>query len=149
MFIKKLLVLIFMVLPFSLKADIGFWDRLFLSDKAYGKNIEVKTYILTGDQAAYLLANPKVEPEQRIGGELAGTSVNYLVVQVRNIGKKHAWGTLACTVPGVWEPINVPIVSIGDNYCNYIISLDQIAVSFSHHTSAPQVTFTWHQLYTK
>jgi hypothetical protein len=127
---------------------MSLWYRILFSDKAYEKNLQVKTYILRSDQVAYLLNNPNEEPEQLIGSEIA-TATNYLVVRVKNMGEKHAWGTLACTVPAVWDPINVPIVSIGDEFCNYIISLDKIAVLFSHDTFAPKVTFKWYQLYTK
>ncbi len=112
------------------------------------KNIQVNAYILTSDQAAYLLSHSDEEPVQLIGSKLA-TTTNYLVIRVKNKGEKHAWGTLACTVPGVWEPIKIPAISIEDQFCNYIISIDRTAVAFSHHTFAPKVTFKWDQLYTK
>jgi hypothetical protein len=110
--------------PHIARADMNLFDRLMFSDKAYAKHIEVKTYILTDKQSADLLADSSQEPTQLFASELARFSKLYLVVRVKNLGNKNAWGTLACSVPRIWDPIKIPIISIRDDFCNYLICLE-------------------------
>jgi hypothetical protein len=136
--------------PLSAYAEMNiFMKWLLFSDKGYAKEIEVKAYILTEKQSAELLANPSIEPVQLLASELADRSPKYLVVRVKNMGEKHAWGTLACSIPRVWNPIKIPIITMEENFCNYLISVDGIAVAFKDETYLPKITFEWDQLYTK
>ena len=128
---------------------LNVFTRFLFSNKAYAKNIEVKAYILTNIQASALLADPSKEPTQFIGRELAKFPKQYLVVRVRNLGNSHAWGTLACSVPGIWDPLKIPIISIRKDFCDYLICVEGISVSYSHHTYAPNITYEWDKLYTK
>lgn len=148
-FLGSLIGFLLILLPQNANADLNFIERFFLSDKAYARHIEVKAYILTESQSADLLANPSKEPKQLLASELADFSKIYLVVRVKNLGKKHAWGTLACPVPRIWEPVKIPIVSIYEDFSNYLICIDGTAVAFSHEKFLPKITFEWDQLYTK
>lgn len=148
-FLKIVLAIVLSLTPQLVRADLNFIERLFFSDKAYARHIEVKTYILTDEQASGLLASPSNEPVQLIGSELAKSRKKHLVIRVKNLGKKHTWGTLACSVPGIWETLKIPIISIQDDFCDYLICIDGAAVAFSHDNFAPHVTFEWDQLYTK
>jgi hypothetical protein len=136
-------------MPLAVKADSNFIERFFLSDKAYAKHIEVKAYILTDRQSADLLANPTKDPIQLVGSELSKSRKKHLVIRVRNLGNKHTWGILACSVPGIWETLKIPVISIQADFCDYLICIDGAGVAFSHDTIAPKVTFKWDQLYTK
>src|SRR5690348_13981869 len=120
---------IFALLPQFLRADLNLFERLLFSDKAYAKHIEVKAYILTEKQSADLLADPVKEPTQLLASELAKFPKRYLVVRVKNLGDKHAWGTLACCVPRIWHPIKIPVISIRDDFCNYLICIEGFYVA--------------------
>ncbi len=134
-FLKTLILCLIFIAPLSVFAEMNGLLKWFLfSDKAYASQIEVKAYILTEQQSADLLANPSVEPIQLIGAELSKSTTKYLVVRVKNLGNKHAWGTLACTVRGVWNPIKIPIISIERNFCSYLICLAGTSVAYSHET---------------
>lgn len=146
---KWLFLFFFALLPFSLKADMSLWNRMLFSDKGYAKHIKVKVYILTDGQAADLLANPSKEPVQLLASELSKFPVKYLVARVRNLGNKHAWGTLACSVPCIWEPVKVPILCIYKDFTNYLICIEGFAVAESYENFIPKLTCEWDQLYTK
>lgn len=148
-FFKSMIVCVLVFLPELVSADLNFFTRFLLSDKAYAKQIEVKMYILTDKQASNLLADPTTEPAQLLSSELAKFSKRYLVVRVKNIGDKHAWGTLACSVPRVWQPVKVPIISIRQNFCDYVICLQGLAVAESYENFIPELSYEWDQLYTK
>ena len=146
---KFMLVCALVFMPQHVRANLNFIERFFLSDKAYAKHIEVKAYILTDSQAADLLANPSKEPTQLLANELANYPKIYLVVRIRNQGNKHPWGTLACSVPRIWDPIKVPAISIRDEFCNYLICLEGFSVAGSDENFIPKITFEWDELYTK
>ena len=140
---------LFLSLTYLLHADWSPWDNLFYSDKDYANQIEVQTFILTPSQAATLLANPSEKPIQLIGNDLSQSRKIYLVTRVRNLGNKHAWGVLDCTVPAINGPVKIPIASIQKQFCAYLICIDRTLVALSHEMFAPEVTFIWDQLYTK
>ena len=134
--------------PQLLQADLNLFERFLFSDKAYAKHIEVKAYILTESQSADLLADPSREPTQLLASELSQFLKLYLVVRVRNLGGKHAWGTLACSVPRIWHPIKIPAISIRDDFCNYLICLEGFYVAGSDENFLPKLSFEWDELYT-
>lgn len=148
-FIKITMVCALIWIPQIVRADLNIVERFFFSDKAYAKHIEVKAYILTEKQSADLLADPSNEPTQLLSSELAKFPKLYLVARVKNLGNKHAWGTLACSVPRIWHPIKVPTISIHDDFCNYLICLEGFSVAYSDEIFTPKITFEWDQLYTK
>lgn len=148
-FIKIIILCAFLLAPQFLRGDLNFFEKFLFSDKAYAKQIEVKAYILTEKQSADLLFDPSKEPIQLLASELAQSSKLYLVVRVRNLGNKHVWGTLACSVPRVWHPIKVPTISIRDDFCNYLICLEGFCVAYSDEKFIPKITYEWDQLYTK
>ena len=147
--LKTKLTFVVLLIPQLLRADLDFIERFFLSDKSYAKHIEVKAYILTEQQSSDLLANPSIEPTQMLASELSTFPKKYLVVRVRNLGDKNAWGTLAGYVPRIWSPLKIPIISIRDDFCNYLICLEGFSVADSHEPFTPQLSFEWDQLYTK
>src|SRR3990172_1984849 len=116
-FLKLIAAFAMLLAPQIAKADMNFFDRVLFSDKPYAKEIEVKAYIITKEQACAALCDPPQQPTQLDKKELVGKK-KYLFLQVRNTGKKHAWGTLACSVPSYHVPIKVPIFDINnpENY---------------------------------
>src|ERR1700677_4924697 len=94
--LKPIVVVVMLFIPYFAQADMNFIDRILFSDKSYAKEIEVKAYIITREQACAALCDPPVQPIQLDKSELVGKK-KYLFLQVRNGGKKHAWGTLACS----------------------------------------------------
>lgn len=84
-------------MPQRLRAELNLFERLLFSKRSYAKNIEVKAYILTREQAYAALCNPVEEPIQLDKEKLYSQNA-FLMLLVRNTGKEHAWGTLACKV---------------------------------------------------
>ncbi len=78
-----------MLAPQIAKADMNFVDWVLFSDKAYAKEIEVKAYIITQEQACAALCDPPQQPTQLDKNSLIGKK-KYLFLQVKNTGKKHA-----------------------------------------------------------
>jgi hypothetical protein len=147
--LKSIATLLMILTPQIAKADLNFVDRILLSDKAYAKEIEVKAYIITQEQACAALCDPPQQPIQLDNKALYGKKT-YLFLQVRNAGKKHAWGTLACKVPRYHVPIKVPIFDIDNpkNYNSYLLHLGVIVLTDSK-PDTPKISVEWDELYTK
>jgi hypothetical protein len=147
--LRSIAVLSMILIPQIAKADMNLVDRLLFSDKAYANEIEVKAYIITQEQACAALCDPSQLPTQLNNKDLYGKKT-YLFLQVRNMGKKHAWGTLACSVPRYHVPIKVPIFDIDNpkNYNTYLFHLGVIVLTDSK-PDAPKISVEWDELYTK
>ena len=145
-FFVKIVTCVFWI-PQLLMADLTLFEKFLFSDKFYARNIEVKMYILTEKQSAALLKDPSKEPVQLFSSELVQVSNKYLVVRVRNLGNYHAWGRLACSLPGVWSPVKIPIIGLGECFSDYFICITGIADS--NEPSLPKLSYKWDQLYTK
>lgn len=148
-YLKSIVAFMMVLTPQIAKADMNFVDRILFSDKSYAKEIEVKAYIITGEQACAALCNPPQKPTQLDKKELGGNKT-YLFLQVRNTGKKHAWGTLACKVPRYHIPIKVPVDDLDNpkNYNIYLLHLGSLAF-FPNETGTPEISIKWDELYTK
>ena len=148
-FRSKMVYLILILLPFSLKADLTFWDKLVFSDKGYAKNIEVEVFILTQEQICKILCNPNLQIEQLSNDELYGKST-YLFFLLKNGASKEAWGDLAVTVPSFHDEIVIPIPSISNNGKSqfYMFYLG-LVVSPDKPSGYPKVAYKWDKLYTK
>ena len=148
-FLKLIAAFAMLLAPQIAKADMNFFDRVLFSDKPYAKEIEVKAYIITQEQACAALCDPPQQPTQLDKKELVGKK-KYLFLQVRNTGKKHAWGTLACSVPSYHVPIKVPIFDINnpENYNIYLLHLGLLGFLPSE-TGTPKISVEWDELYTK
>lgn len=147
--LKSIIALMTVLTPQIAQADMNVVERLLFSDKSYAKEIEVKAYIITREQACAALCDPPQQPTQLDNKALYGEKT-YLFLQVRNAGKKHAWGTLACSVPRYHVPIKVPIFDINNpkNYNIYLFHLGVIVLTDSK-PDAPKISVEWDELYTK
>jgi hypothetical protein len=139
------------MMPQILRADMNLVDRILFSDKAYAKEIEVKAFIITQEQACAAFCDPPIEPVQLDNKELYGKKT-YLFLQVRNNGKKHAWGTLACEVPTYHMPIKISIFGLGRSdsysYNTYLIHLGSLLLT-PNETGTPKISIEWDELCTK
>ena len=101
-----------------------FFERWRLSNKEYAKNIEVKSYLLTDEQAAELLANPQKEITQPMQKELYMKNLN-VVLRLKNKKGIYAWGTLAFSYKSQnWSYIDIAFTKSVDyekSYYNFII----------------------------
>jgi hypothetical protein len=146
-FLRAIVAIMTIVTPHIARADMNFFDRIMFSDKAYAKEIEVKAYIITQEQACTALCDPQQEVIQLSKKELGGNKT-YLFLKVKNMSNKHAWGTLACKVPRYHGPIKV---SVGDldnqkNYNIYLLHLGSLAFIPSS-TGIPEISVEWDELY--
>ena len=148
-FLKSIVALLMLLIPQIARADMNFIDLALFSDKTYAKEIEVKAYIITQEQACAALCDPPQQPTQLDKNELGGKKT-YLFLQVRNTGKKHAWGTLACKVPRYHGPIKVEVGDLDNpkNYNAYLLHLGSLAFAPSE-TGIPKISVEWDELYTK
>lgn len=147
--LKSIVAFMMVLAPQIAKADMKLVDWVLFSDKSYAKKIEVKAYIITREQARAALSDPPEQPTQLDKKDLVGKK-KYLFLQVRNTGKKHAWGILACSVPGYHVPIKVSIFDINnpENYNIYLLHLGLLGFLPSE-TGAPKIAVEWDELYTK
>jgi hypothetical protein len=148
-FRSKMIYLALILLPFSLRAELTFLDRVLFSDKAYVKNIKAEVFILTQEQICKVLCTPNLQIEQLSNDELYGKDT-YLFFLLKNGGSKEAWGNLAVTVPSFHHPIDIPIPSLSNNgkpqfYMFYL----GIVVSPNKPSGYPKITYKWDKLYTK
>ncbi len=148
-FLKSIAAFIAVLAPQIAKADMNLLEWVLFSDKAYAKEIEVKAYIITQEQACAALGDPAQQPIQLDKNELGGKKT-YLFLQVRNTGKKHAWGILACKVPRYHGPIKVEVGDLDNpkNYNVYLLHLGSLAFS-SSEIGIPKISIEWDELYTK
>lgn len=148
-FLKMVIASFVACTPQLLKADVKFVDWVLFSDKAYAKEIEVKAYIITQEQACAALCDPPQQPTQLSNKDLYGEKT-YLFLQVKNTGKKHAWGILACKVPRYHDPIKVDISDLDNpkNYNTYLLHLGVIVLTNSK-PDMPKISVQWDELYTK
>ena len=148
-FMKIMMVCLLLFTTQKLRADLNFFERFLFSDKAYAKDIEVKAFIITQEQACAALCDPPQQPVQFEKKELVGIN-KYLFIQVRNTGKKHAWGTLACKVPSYRVPIKISIFDIDNpkKYNIYLIHLGLLGFLDSK-LGPPEISIEWDELYTK
>jgi hypothetical protein len=151
-FYLKLMVMFSLILaPQILRAHMGFMERLLFSDKPYAKEMEVNAYIVTQEQACVALTSPSLEIIQLDNQELYQKNT-YLLLRVRNTGKKHAWGTLACKVPTYHDPIKISIFGVGrsdrHSYNTYLIQLGSLILT-KNEEDTPLIQTEWDKLYTK
>jgi len=148
-YLKSIVALLMVSMPQIAKADMNFIERSMFSDKAYAKEIEIKAYIITQEQACAALCDPPQQPAQLNNKDLYGKKT-YLFLQVKNTGKKHAWGILACKVPRYHDPIKVDIGDLDNpkNYNIYLLHLGVIVLTNSK-PDIPKISFEWDKLYTK
>lgn len=149
LFLKSIVALLMILVPQIAKADMNFIERSMFSDKAYAKEIEVKAYIITQEQACAALCDPPQQPTQLDNKALYGKKT-YLFLQVKNTGKKHAWGILTCKVPRYHDPIKVDIGDLDNpkNYNTYLLHLGVIVLTDSK-PDMPKISIEWDELYTK
>ncbi len=124
-------------------------EKILFSNKSYAKQIEVKTYILTQEQVSDLFRESNKEPKRLSVEELNKNDKNYFVVRVKNLGSSHAWGSLNCQIPNVNLPVKIPVISIKQFYCDYVVCLSGILISQENNNVAPTIKYNWSKLYIK
>jgi len=142
-------VLIFSCLCSFAKADnLDPLSRMYLSDKKYAKNIEVKAYLVTKDQVAKLFCEENGEVSQKTNKELHGHEV-FLLIRCKNFGDYRAFGTLKCkrTKRGGLTSIEIMMMP------GYMKSFhDSVFPGYSgnipNDDNIPVITCEWKNLYT-
>ena len=128
--------------------DLLFFERWFFSDRGYAKNIEIKSYILTDEQAAWVLAHPEEEVKQPTQKELYLKPVN-IVIRIKN--KSYAWGTLAYRFKNHnWNCIDVDFSrpsKIEEQYYNFVLPKG-ILIADNSDEVPENVQIHWESLYT-
>ena len=127
--------------------------KVLFSNKRYAKNIEVKTYVLTQEQVSDLFKYPNRKPIQLTVDELdkatSETKKRYFVARVKNLGNRHAWGTLSCKVRCIRDPLKIPVISIREHFCDHIICITGFIISSKKDSPYPDMSYEWSELYTK
>ena len=149
---KRIFFFLLMVLmPQIAGAEMKLLDWLFFSDKAYVKHMEVQAYIVPKEDICELLLNFP-ERYQQLDNKSLYNKDTFLLLRVRNNGKKHAWGALACKVPTYHWSIKISVLGVGRSdfahYNSYLIELGCL-VSVANQPGAPKISIEWDELYTK
>ncbi|NGX48673.1 MAG: hypothetical protein K940chlam5_00263 [Candidatus Anoxychlamydiales bacterium] len=106
-----------------------FFQRWRQIDMGYTKKMEIKSYLLTDDGAAYLLQNPQKEISQPMQSELYKKNIN-VVLRVKNLKRKIAWGTISYKIGE--KRLFVDVINIegeSDKFNNFVISVGNIITS--------------------
>ncbi len=148
-YLKSMMAVTLIFIPHMAEAGMNLINRMLYADPDYAHEIEIKAYIITEEQTCSAMGDPQQEPTQLSKKCLYGHST-YLFLQVRNIGKKHAWGILACTVPSYHVPLDVPIFNLNssEEYSIYLIHLG-VVTPVPNKPGFPELSFEWKELYTK
>ena len=149
---KRIFFFLLMVLmPQIAGAEMKLLDWLFFSDKAYVKHMEVQAYIVPKEDICELLLNFP-ERYQQLDNKSLYNKDTFLLLRVRNNGKKHAWGALACKVPTYHSPIKLSIYGVGRSnaraYNVYLIQLGSLII-VPGEIGIPAISIEWDELYTK
>ena len=121
---------------------------MYLSDKKYAKNIEVKAYLVTKDQVAKLFSEENGEVVQKTNKELYDKEV-FLLVRCKNFGDYMAFGTLNCQLPNCGSPISIEIMMMPGYMKSFYDTVFPIEGGLIRNDSkAPNITCKWKHLYT-
>lgn len=129
-----------------------FLERWMFSDRAYGKKIEVKPYLLNDAQVIQLLSHPEKEIEQPPQKDLYLKNVN-VVLRIKNQGGIGAWGTLSYKLHNNWLKIDLKYIPPVDRKINKpvydcVIPIG-VAVPFDNDDLPDPIQIRWTHLYTK
>lgn len=133
----------------SAKADdLDPISRMYLSNKKYAKNIEVKSYLVTKDQIAKLFREENGEVIQRKNRELFNQEV-FLLVRVKNKGEYMSFGLLNSKIPNRGVPISIDIEMMPANMKDFHDSIIFIGRGLiSKDNAFPLIEYKWKSLYT-
>lgn len=128
--------------------DLDFFSRIYLSNKKYAKNIEIKVYLVTKAQVVKLFSGENDEIIQKTDQELRGGNV-YLLVRCKNVGDYRSFGILNCTIPNRGSPISVEIMMMPGNMKFFHDSILFIGGGLiSNDEKMPVIRCEWKGLYT-
>lgn len=126
-----------------------FFYRWLYSDKAYAKNIETFTYLLTDEQVIYMLSHPNEPVQQPTRKELRLKNLN-AVLRLRNLKGGIAYGTLKWGILDEgWSMIDIdyiPTPSDSAKYANVIIPLGMIIAERTDGLPDP-IIVEWEKFY--
>lgn len=146
---SKFLLLCSCCLCSSAKADgLDPLSRMYLSDKKYAKNIEVKGYLVTKDQVSRLFSEENGEIIQKTNKELHGREV-FLLIRCKNFGDYRAFGTLNCQLPNCESPMSIEVMMMpGYMKFFYDTVLPVEGGLIRNDNKSPNITCEWKHLYT-
>ncbi len=130
----------------------NFYPSFFFRNAAYGKNTQLRGYLLTDEQIVqagnFFLENEQFFPQQLSFDELNKHKKNFIVILAKNIGNKQAWGTLKCSIGN--EFVTVSVLGLHPHMKEsgvWIVSIGNAILGNGPHQ--PQVLVKWSKLYVK
>ena len=148
-YIYALLIAITAVGTIWLQDHLNVYDWMF-RDMDYQKNIEINSFVITKDQLTNYFCRHE-RPQQILPKDLAFKDNCFLLVEVKNRGKRDCWGTLECYVLGAQSalvPIIHPAQSREENgYSIYVSDLGRVL--YMPQKEAVLAIYKWKDLYTK
>ncbi len=148
-YLKSMMVVMLIFIPHMAEAGTNLINRMLYADPDYANEIEIKAYIITEEQACAVMDHPQQEPVQLANKDLYRHKI-YLFLQVKNVGMKHAWGTLSCAVPRYHIPLKVSLFnpSSQEEYSIYLVHLGSLMLT-PDTPGVPKFSVDWDELYTK
>ena len=147
------LVICFIFLCNTAMADLDFFSRIYLSNKKYADNINVRSFLVTRSQLVGYFDSeipPAIQQLSYNGLYKKKDQSLFLIVECRNIGERYAFGELRIDVPGM--NITIPIYCHGihgnmETFVNCgVIDLGSLAVF--DKDGFPSMSYSWKELYT-
>lgn len=132
----------------SARADLDIFSRIYLSDRSYAKNIEVKAYLVTKDQVVKVFSEENVEVIQKPNKELFGQEI-FLLVRCKNFGDYHSFGLINCKVPHRGDSILIDVTMMPGymkSFYDTVIPMDSRIVP--NDDKIPVISCKWKSLYT-
>jgi len=130
----------------------SFYPAIFFSNLAYGRNTQLRGYVLTDEQIVqagnFFLENERFLPQQLSFDQLNMHRKSFIVILAKNSGHKQGWGTLKCSVGH--RNVEVSVIGLRPNMKESDVWIIPVGSAIlGDGSEIPQALVEWKKLYVK
>jgi len=130
----------------------SYYPSLFFYNTAYGKNTQLRAYVLTDEQIVqagnFFLKNEQFSPTELSYDQLNQHRKSFIVILAKNTGGKQAFGTLKCT--DEYGSFEIPVIGLRPNMKEFDVWIIPVGSAIlGNGPNQPQVFVEWKKLYAK
>lgn len=144
---KIILIFLFYLCNAGRAEEMDLLSQIYLSNKKYAKNIEVKAFLVTKEQVVEAFNDKNAQIIQKTNRELSNREL-FLLVRCKNVGSYRAFGVLNCKLPDRGVPVSIEIDALPANNSVHdcVIYID--AGLDPNSNTTPIIICQWKSLYT-